>query len=408
MNMNRLWRAVVTVPSAALLTTGVAFVSPAAAQSPTAALHCGSVVTQSTVLTYDVGPCTGTGLTVAASNVTLDLGGHSVFGALGKGGTATNNSLGIEVKDASNSTVTNGSVYNFAAGVVIDGGGADTVTGVKAHDNIGPSTSNYGDGVDVISSNGNTVDNNTVTHNGPYSGISLLTDSNNNLVRGNTVTDNDLPGADFGIRVEGPNATHNTVDTNTVSGSGSNGITVEPSCSNPFSKDPNRCSGDIPNEYNTVTNNTSDGNGFVRHAGSGINLFAMGIAPPVLEPTLNTVTGNTTNGNYSDGIDVEGGVNPGVSGGSNHNTVTGNTSYGNGNDGVEVAAGATDNTVNSNTADKNTNDGVAVGPLASGNTLTSNEGSGNGTYDGADYNSSCDSNTWSNNMFVKVNQTCVS
>src|SRR5215210_9323889 len=41
---------------------------------------CGSLITTDTTLDSDVGPCVGDGLIVAADDITLDLGGHTVSG----------------------------------------------------------------------------------------------------------------------------------------------------------------------------------------------------------------------------------------------------------------------------------------------------------------------------------------
>lgn len=45
-----------------------------------AEIGCGAVITQSTTLHQDVGPCPGLGLIVAADDITLDLNGYRVFG----------------------------------------------------------------------------------------------------------------------------------------------------------------------------------------------------------------------------------------------------------------------------------------------------------------------------------------
>ncbi|MEN3315803.1 MAG: hypothetical protein V7605_2037, partial [Acidimicrobiaceae bacterium] len=49
--------------------SGLTMSVPAAAA---ATIHCGSVITASTTLQADVGPCPKDGLTITASNITLD------------------------------------------------------------------------------------------------------------------------------------------------------------------------------------------------------------------------------------------------------------------------------------------------------------------------------------------------
>jgi len=60
---------------------GSTLASPASA----ATLNCGQVLTKSTTLTADVGPCPRHGLIVRADNVVVDLNGHRVFGTPGPG-----------------------------------------------------------------------------------------------------------------------------------------------------------------------------------------------------------------------------------------------------------------------------------------------------------------------------------
>lgn len=53
---------------------------PGALQPAAYALQCGDVITQDTVLTEDLGPCSGNGLVVGQPGVTLNLNGHSITG----------------------------------------------------------------------------------------------------------------------------------------------------------------------------------------------------------------------------------------------------------------------------------------------------------------------------------------
>ena len=82
-----------------------------------APLTCGSVVTSSTTLTADIGPCADNGIVVGADNITLDLGGHHVFGTPQPGDGA-----GVLVQGRHQVTVVDGTVTDFDAGVVMSGG----------------------------------------------------------------------------------------------------------------------------------------------------------------------------------------------------------------------------------------------------------------------------------------------
>ncbi|HEX3542546.1 MAG TPA: hypothetical protein VHT75_19110, partial [Acidimicrobiales bacterium] len=52
--------------------------APAAQAAST--VVCGQTITASVTLTADLGPCLGDGLVVTASNVTLNLNGHTITG----------------------------------------------------------------------------------------------------------------------------------------------------------------------------------------------------------------------------------------------------------------------------------------------------------------------------------------
>ncbi len=203
------------VLSASALAVGgmVAMAGPASAATQTIA--CGQSISGIVTAANNIGPCTGgDAIRITTSGTVLDLGGHSI-----KCNNANNHTrveqVGIHLIGASNVTVRNGEVSNCDAGVSIDGGGRNTISNIRAHDNIahvlvaGPvdvtnpltTPCNIGDGITTDNSSGNTIKGNVVTHNGPYSGISLVDASNNNKVTGNQANNqnvsNELP---FGLR----------------------------------------------------------------------------------------------------------------------------------------------------------------------------------------------------------------
>jgi parallel beta-helix repeat protein len=308
---------------------------------------CGDEITQDTTLDGDLTCPTGPALVIAADNVTLDLGGHTVSGDPN----APDGGPGILLRGVSGCTVRNGTVQHFGAGVVISGGARNVVEHVTAQDNIGPSGGDFGDGIVVSKSKENRIRRNTVRRNGPYSGISLVEECDGNDVRDNVVTDNNMmhvgdPSAGrqaMGIRIEGPAANNNKVVRNTVTGSGSSGITVLPTCINMDS-----CAGTAPNEHNEIAHNTASHNG-TSGRGDGIMLFNV---PNPVAPTQNTIMHNVADHNVSNGIAVD--------------------------------AGATKNHIGRN------------------------RGRGNGQYDGFDGNTTpaCDANKWEANNFGLVNQPC--
>lgn len=376
------------------------------AQSPS----CGAVVTKNTTLANDVGPCPGDGLIIAADGITLDLGGHRVFGTFESSPVPANSvdAAGISFRQVQGSTVSNGEVFNFAAGVRIRGGSQNRVTRLNLHDNIGRSGTD-GDGIAVFGSDANRITGNRVVHNGPWSGITLLGDANSgssyNVIAGNVVRDNNIPEfddagemswkSDTGIAIEGPGATHNQVLGNVVEGSGVHGILVKPACSMGYDISTG-CPGTVANDFNVIRGNKVRGNGFGEPIewgpiGDGITLLAMGPAE-VHMPANNTVEDNISNGNMRNGISLGGGNGEEltdatwVTGGEaygcfryengdpdspivdspdlcgvNDNVITGNTASGNGSVGIFVGPRSDNNLIARNTTDSNAMDGIAVG-----------------------------------------------
>jgi hypothetical protein len=297
-----------------------------ATSASAAVLSCGQVITESTVLENDVGPCPNHGIIIGADHITLDLNGHRVFGTPN-----FYDGAGVLLFRRTGVFVRNGVVSDFDGGVVIEGGGGNIVYGVTAENNIGRSISRnppiagtrWGDGIAVLSSVNNNVVNNTARNNGPYSGIgvySLIDDdhpretagtSSGNAIDSNAVLDNRAgraPGAttsdNDGIRLE-PGAVGNYVMRNRVINSSLDGIALFPLSSD-----------------NVVSDNVVQFNGFGSNAGrrgSGIWIFNRNQRESV---SSNLVTDNAANG-----IGIQGPV--GANAGGTFNNIHDNTSFGN-------------------------------------------------------------------------------
>ncbi len=162
-----------TLAGAAVLAT-MGCVLAGAASAQTGDLACGALVTEDTVLTHDLLGC-DEGVTIAAPNVLLDLGGHSIAGR----GTGTG--TGVRV-DAEGATVRNGSVSGFGIGLAGSFGGL-------------------------------TLDGSAIHHNG----TGLLLQGRSRLV-GNTIFGNDGHGI-LSNRADG-----SLFDDNDVSGNGGDGV----------------------------------------------------------------------------------------------------------------------------------------------------------------------------------------
>lgn len=223
-------------------------------------VKCGTVITASTTLTADIGPCSSDGLVIGADNVVLDLGGFAVVGRANR----TGDGIGISIPARTNVTVRNGRVTDFDAGVGISGGSNNTVTDLLVKDNIGTTKrGDLGDGIFISGSSGNRIIDNNVIHNGPYDGIALFGVTTGNLIESNVVGGNSLEfTADDGIRIEGPGAANNIIRKNSVTGSTLDGIAV--------------FIGGGLNTGNVIEENTVTANGFgllAARPGDGIRLF---------------------------------------------------------------------------------------------------------------------------------------
>lgn len=232
--MVRMRNIVVAVSALAAVFAGTVSVGTAAA-----AVSCGQTITQNTILDADVGPCPGDGIVVGADNITLDLNGKRVFGTAERGdfaGIRLPNRSGVTVMGTPAVRGTRGVVTGFDAGVLINGGSANTVQRVIISDNRGPDTEEtlLGDGIAIFYSANNRLLNNTVTANGGYDGIAVLGEtSHGNLIQDNLVNDNVISPAfggglgifvnafldvETGKLVHGNNIVRNTVRNNAAAG----------------------------------------------------------------------------------------------------------------------------------------------------------------------------------------------
>lgn len=185
---------------------------------------CGQTIVVDTVLDSNVGPCVS-GIIIGADNITFDLNGFTISGRPN-----LPDGAGIRLNDRTGVTVRNGTVTQFDAGVVLDGGSGNTITNMRILDNRGSFSTDFGDGIAGFTTNNNVITNNQIRNNGPYSGIGLIA-SDGNLIDSNQITDNNMDARNTaGIRLEnaggGLSSDNNTVTNNLVVNSGTFGIQV--------------------------------------------------------------------------------------------------------------------------------------------------------------------------------------
>lgn len=407
----------------------VAMVAAAAAQAkdktaapPLGTVTCGEQITQSVSLNGNVGPCpyTADGIDIVANNVTVNLNGYQVMGT-----NSTNNTvdepIGIGLMNVTGATVEGpGVVQGFDAGIAVNGGSNDTITGVTVQNNVahvlyngGVDPTNleatpcdYGDGIIADNSNNDLISGNSATANGPFDGIALVDSSNYDQVTNNhsyaNVVSNIIqngpdagqagpcgpfgantvgpgrPHQDIGIRIEGPGATHNVVANNVSQGNQLEGISIHDYV---CPGNPAGVPAGSPNVDNLIVHNTVESNGFADNT-DGIAVLSQGPAGTVCIPGDNTILNNLSSFNSHDGIFIGGR-------GSSGNVIRNNVTDDNGHDGIQLT-------------------GPASGLPGTINTLVAhNVASGNGNFDGEDGNGNCTTNTWTHNMFMTVNPSCI-
>jgi parallel beta-helix repeat protein len=290
--------------------------------------------------------CVVTAITINASNVDLDLGGHTLSGS-GMGD-------GVYVEGQSNATIHDGSVQGFVNGIELQRTLNGKITNVTVSQN-----SNLG----IVG--------------GDTFGVT---------VTGCTATQNHVYGMWFGSE-----ARANTITRNTANGNGYGGIALGGAFATSITNNTASDNGGVGIDVLTAIGNTVEGNTTDRNPLVGIQLYD--------HSNGNIVRGNSATGNGW-------GINMSI--GSAHNTVQNNTVSGN-STGIEVGGSdgnASFNTIQGNSATMNTL-GIWVEAGATSNTLQGNTALSNGGWDLGDLNFGCDSNLWSNNIFQTANQPCV-
>jgi parallel beta-helix repeat protein len=214
---------------------------------------CGTLDSANTIYTLENdASTTGTCLTIAANNITLDLNGFNI-----SGDASGEFDFGIEVGAYNFTTIKNGEIYDFGRGIEAAGAynGNFTNLTIRAIGGFGFSTTAYG--ISIVSgdnfsifnnnisytnltsgtdnyiaiyisiSNNNSIENNEIRFNraGVSRGISLI-NVNNSLIRGNNISNSSrgVNNADIGIAVGGYS---NIISNNILSGgSASTGLSL--------------------------------------------------------------------------------------------------------------------------------------------------------------------------------------
>jgi parallel beta-helix repeat protein len=329
--------ALLAILAAPLVLTVGAAGSPAKAQS----VACGDTITQSVKLTTDLHCATSDGLDIGGNNVTIDLGGHTIYGASPYNGIAD---TGYPY-----ATIKNGSITGFAGAVFLDTAPHAMVTAIVARQN--PSVA-----IGVTDSAFTAVSKVTVVAYG-YEGVYLQTD-------GSSLTSSSVAAASnpvgIGVVVWGSG---DTVSGTTVSSSAKAGILVQYGGGNHVTKTRVQGAGSDGIRFYDTQGATVSGNTVTGSAGVGI----------LVEATSDgtTLTKNTVFASAADGIEI--------SSDSLSSLITGNRSGGNRSSGIDVENSDPSSKLGKNTADLNALDGI-IGAVGATD-LGGNHGSDNGQTD---------------------------
>jgi parallel beta-helix repeat protein len=189
---------------------------------PALAQVCGAIIKQNTTLSSDLVNCGVNGLEIGASNITLDLDGHTIDGDVATAVTGIDNNGHDEV------TIKNGIIREFTDGVRLNDADRNRLNELEvSYNNTGivlsqsnnsrieesSASDNANDGISLTNSNNNTIEESSASDN-DNTGI-LLNGSDDNRVQDNSSFDNE----NFGIAVEN-GSDRNQIQSNEASNNG--------------------------------------------------------------------------------------------------------------------------------------------------------------------------------------------
>ena len=329
---------------------------------------CGDTITANTTLTANIGPCSGNGLTIGASNIVLNCAGYTIDST---GSNFTN--VGISLIGRTGVTVENCNVMGFQYGFQLTVSSSNNTL-------IGNTADSNEIGFALSSSSRNTLTANTA--NGEGDGFALDGASHN------TLTANTADSDDYGFYL-GSSSNNNALVGNTAHNSYGDGFAVLDSSNDTLTS--NISNGGSDHDFflggashNTLTANTAiySDYGFYLYFSSS-NTLASNVANNVhydgfflYGSFTNALTSNTADSNGGYGFDLAS---------SSSNTLTSNTADSNLYFGFYLW-NSSSNTLTSDTADSNLYDGFYLWNSSS-NTLTSNTADSNTQYGDVDLSS---------------------
>jgi parallel beta-helix repeat protein len=297
-------------------------------------VQCGSVITSNTTLRHDLVDCPGDGIVIGASNITLNLNGHTVDGTAAGQGVQ---SVGFDdvivkngrIKDFVNGVVIqNGSSRNHVLGIGLQDLGAGVIASFADHTLLERNViTNVSDGVRIDYSDATRVEQNSITSVSVHGVVTA------GSTTGTTIAGNSISGGQFGIRLAQSGTSGAFVAGNIVGHSSVAGIFVDVSAGNLLIGNTVSLSdlgilvfGGVNTrvEANLTTANTVTG---IYDTGGGNSVLLRNVANRngddglFVESSGATVARNTANFNGDLGIEAIAGT---IDGGGNHARGNGN------------------------------------------------------------------------------------
>ena len=96
---------------------------------------CGQVITQNVILTSNLNCAESDGLIVDASDIVVDLNGHTISGPDVDSDTKTSSKVGIMIPNMNNVVVQDGTIEGFQAGILMTGSQNVEVKGIVTKNN---------------------------------------------------------------------------------------------------------------------------------------------------------------------------------------------------------------------------------------------------------------------------------
>jgi parallel beta-helix repeat protein len=238
----------------------------------------------------------GTGLVVAADNITIDLNGHTIHGPLPGCSPDCPTSLGIQIWGRTGVSVKNGTVRGFSYGLHLSHSDSNEIKAVR-------STENLFEGFTILTdSDDNVLKDCEASDNGRF-GVMIYANTDGNTVKDCNLTANYL-GIMLGAQpLLSPPGGNNTVKGVNASGNARSGIVM-------LGSDGNLIVGNTANHNGEsgiglglgANDNVIQGNQTLSNGGAGINVLAC--FAPFGCSASNTFGGNFMTGNSPDVQDL--------------------------------------------------------------------------------------------------------